>query len=437
MKLFIVTVILMLSPVLCFGQIKHMGFTTELKTPERDYHMSVYYPKLKLIGDTLFAPTNSGIYCINLKQNTDWKCYAFEGFTIVEFLKTGDKLLASSTGTRDSKDSLLFCSSDNGKTFINYTSSLLLEYERDYLPRIVQNPENANSILSLGVYSGTSKSSDFGFTWENINDYGFDYQSWYLGFHPLDTMTLFSAGEIGIFQGTIYRSSDNGSTWSTYRHPGGDNCIHHITFHPTDPNILVYSGEMTMGKSTDKGNTWVTVNLYDSGMYFYKVLFDEENPNILYASGNNRSDKGNNKIYVYRSVDMGDSWHLAYEEELNMDCEGVIDMVKFENKLIFYTIKSGLFELDLETTPVVSTPTINVQPELTVFPNPAQNILHFETDQNIEYVKIIDLSGRILQDTKIHNNDRQIDVSLLNSGYYFATFHTKNQNITKKICIIK
>jgi hypothetical protein len=45
---------------------------------------------------------------------------------------------------------------------------------------------------------------------------------------------------------------------------------------------------------------------------------------------------------------MGANWHLAFQETLDEDCGGAIEMVKYKNALIFYTRKSGLLKLDLE-----------------------------------------------------------------------------------------
>ena len=436
-KIFISVIILYVSAHhLCFGQIQSMGFSQPIVTPPSDRFSITYKPKLKLLDDTLYVCSNTGIYKKNLQDNTDWELYAFENIPVIEFVKNGNKLLAISTGTRAGSDSLLLLSNDNGQTFVNITSSHFLEYDGfNYLSRISQNPKNSNSILVLHVNSGISKSDDFGVSWKNLNEISFYNQNWHLGFHPLDTTTLFYAGETNIMAGVLCKSSDQGATWSYHSPPGGDNCIHSIAFHPTNPDILIYSGEGTMGKSIDKGETWNVSDWYNTGMYFYKVLFDEENPAILYSSGPNGKYITQDTIWVYRSTDMGNSWELAYNENLNADCGGVMDMVKYKNKLIFYTLNSGLFELDLDKT--VGIPNLTEhETSLTIFPNPAQSVFQFETDMEINKVEIMDVTGRILK-TNIINNERQIDISQFNSGIYFAVFYTKEFIIIRKIIIEK
>ncbi len=68
-----------------------------------------------------------------------------------------------------------------------------------------------------------------------------------------------------------------------------------------------------------------------------------------------------------------------------------------------------------------------------VFPNPTSNILNFTGFSDITYIKIVDLSNRIIIDNKINAmQEATINVSELQSGVYFAVI-----NNTKKIKFIK
>ena len=421
-----------------------MGFTQEITTPASDRFFHEYRPKLHLLNDTLYVSSNTGVYRKDLKRDSDWELHAFGGITVIEFVKNGDNLLAISPGTKSGRDSLMLIYNDNGKTSGNCTPQHLFEFETyNYPHRIVQNRQNPNSILLFHSCYGLSKSLDFGKSRENLNYASCGYQDWFAGFHPLDTTVIFYTGETPFFAGYIYRSEDNGLTWPSYTgypgfsylHPGGDNCIHHIAFHPDDANVLLYSGEMTVAKSTDKGITWQVKDGYGSDMYFYKILFDEENPGYLYASGRNISlSSGNDTIFVYRSTDTGETWHLAYKESLEAGCDGVIDMLKYHDRLIFYTYTSGLFELDLSTTPALSNQTIRVEPDIRVSPNPVRDRLHFETGVVIRRVDMVDSMGRMLQKTSISGNEKTVNVSALSKGVYVAIFHTaEGKKIAKKI----
>lgn len=421
----------------CMGQIKSMGFTQ--KAPNLLSSMGkVYYPKLQIMNDTLFVNSITGIYQKDMLKDGEWKLYAFKDAPVIEFVRNGNSLLASAISTTTGRDSLLLISYDNGKSYEDFTSIDFLEYEKNHLFRISQNPQNLNSILILAVYYGLYQSKDFGKKWQSLHPYSLGLDVAFTSFHPLDTTTIYYCGEGAIHNGVIYKTCNSGNAWTEYIVPGGDNCVHQIDFHPLDSNILIWGGEGNIGKSTDKGETWNIVDLYYTGMYFYKVLFDKDNPNILYASGvpgRYPPDK-QDSIWVYRSIDTGDTWHLAYQEYLGTNGGGVIDMVKYKDKLIFYTRELGVLELDVKTTPVIPN-SINVvtKHELSVYPNPAVNTIYFDTDLLISGIDIINSIGSTVQKDVIPKNGKSIDVSRLNEGIYLAVFHVDNRKITKKICI--
>lgn len=421
---------------LCSEQIRPMGFTQKVITPNGSFHQ--YYPKLQIMNDTLFVSSNTGIYMKDLIHNSGWELYAFEGSPIVEFVRNGNELLANSMGDRNGQDRLLLFSDDNGKTCADYTTALFLENHGRgrLLFRITQNPQNPNSLLTLTAGEGVFKSKDFGKNWTSMYPYSLGYDIAFISYHPLDTAAIFYSGETPFMSGQIYSSYNSGVTWTSYEITGGDNCVHQIAFHPTNPDIMVFGGEGVFGKSTDKGKTWEIKNHWNDPncLYFIKVLFDEENPDILYSSGYSSYSTRKDTIYVYRSTDMGDTWSLAYKEYSGVDCGIIIDMVKYKNKLIFYSRNCGLFELDVNTIPL-SIQTTDIKPDVNIYPNPVRNTLYFNTKANVERIEIIDATGRIIQKTIVPENENAVNVSQLSKGIYFATFHTNGQKITKNLYI--
>ncbi len=418
-----------------FGQLTSIGFISEVKEDNSNRDRG-YHPFLRLMGDTLYVCTPSGIYVKDLRKQADFEAYAFRGRKIIEFVKNGNRLIAVSLGSEAKtgiEDSVLLFSEDNGKTFIDYTAPDF----KGYLWKISQNPLNKNEIFA-GTFGQILKSSDFGKNWELLATPNC-FPIWFMSFHPADISTFYFSGETYIFQGVIWKSKDRQKTWSRYRHPGGDNSIHCIAFHPRNPDILVYSGEGAMGKSTDRGETWKSIDLYKSRMYFYKVLFDEEQPHILYASGTRGHShiNNNNTLYVYCSTDTGDSWHCVYKEPLKEDCGGVLDMVKYKDKLIFYTRKSGLFALDTKDTKDIplSNEKIPEMLEISVYPNPVRSILYFRSQIPVLQINVLDMSGQTLIEQKNSEHTGRVDVSHLPSGTYPVIFHTDNGVVTKKIIV--
>jgi len=65
---------------------------------------------------------------------------------------------------------------------------------------------------------------------------------------------------------------------------------------------------------------------------------------------------------------------------------------------------------------------------ISIYPNPVQNNLKINTDFPIDYIKIYTLQGQLINETK----NKQIDVSLLSSGLYFASITIDGKNSIKK-----
>ena len=312
-----------------------------------------FNPKLKLLDDVLYVCHNKGIFSKKLnEEDSKWELCAFGGLPVIDFVKKGDKILAVANVGIYQTDKMLLLTHIGGNTYNDLTSSVFLENENGYnaLWRIAQHPQNADIVLVYSRY-GVFISENFGESWRSLKNFSVIYGAYHdLAFHPLDANTIFYAGETIADMGFIDKSSNSGNTWSIYQTPD-INCVHSIAFHPTNPNILVYSGEAAFGKSDDKGNTWKWINLRDEAdMYFHKVLFDENNPEILYASGvDAREPLETSEIFLYRSTDTGNSWHLAHRENLGTAGNGqVYDMVKYKNKIFFYSYGCGIVELKLE-----------------------------------------------------------------------------------------
>ncbi len=105
---------------------------------------------------------------------------------------------------------------------------------------------------------------------------------------------------------------------------------------------------------------------------------------------------------------------------------------------IYLTVSDGEF------TSCTDTVVINVVAEITcikgvennivsVFPNPAEDIIHIRSNNNIISISITDITGKIiLQQNKRTNS---VDISKLEKGIYFIIIYEKENQITEKIII--
>ena len=69
----------------------------------------------------------------------------------------------------------------------------------------------------------------------------------------------------------------------------------------------------------------------------------------------------------------------------------------------------------------------NKQVEITIFPNPVQNILSFQTQEAIKEVFVYDVLGKKINITKI--SDKSLDVSVLSKGLYILKIVGENDTM--------
>lgn len=236
-----------------------------------------------------------------------------------------------------------------------------------------------------------------------------------------------------ISEAMISRSKDNGKTWDRYTYKAftfGD-----IAFHPQNPDVIFLAFEEGVAKTTDRGNNWKGSQKIARNID--KVLLDARNPDILYALDNilyvEEEATGSS---VYRSTDGGESWHLYYELIYDEKVGWPMDVVCYRNKMFFYTNRAKVFYLDLDDLTVSAERQIHV-PQLREYPNPVRDILHFETEENLDRVVIADMSGRVVKTKTLSGSEREISVSDLRAGMYAVCFYTNNGSVWKKIAVMK
>jgi photosystem II stability/assembly factor-like uncharacterized protein len=410
----------------CYAQLNYLGLKEELTPPPGEYVGSLK-PKMQLMDDYLYVPTYSGIYRKQLSVATaNWELYAFEGQPISDFVKNGDHILAI---TNKTSDSLMLSSVDNGSTFSDYTPAHFFAIENfNRLYRISQNKQNPNSIIVLHLTYGLSKSTDFGATWTNLNDFTGGYQDRFADFHPSDSLTIYYGGETENFSSYIQHTSDGGLTWNRTDNTD-NNCVHFIAADPDNPDLVLSASEGRITRSLDRGLTWEQPYWVDEYFYIYKILFEADGPGGIFAGGTITDT--NNAIVVFRSVDEGVSWQVAYEESLEEN-GGIKDMLQYEDQLIFLTGNEGVYTLDINLLDAY----IPTYKSFAVYPNPASNFLEYQGDSEVTTITIADIQGRKIR-TETGNKQKQhkIDISGLSQGTYLVTFHVERGQITKKIII--
>ncbi len=104
---------------------------------------------------------------------------------------------------------------------------------------------------------------------------------------------------------------------------------------------------------------------------------------------------------------------------------------RYEEGLIYLDIVNEAGDVATFYTTTLSNTSFE-KVELSMYPNPASNLLHIETNQtNVTAVEIFDVLGKQVMQVK-PANQRELDVSQLTNGMYFLKVSTSEGELTRK-----
>ena len=165
------------------------------------------------------------------------------------------------------------------------------------------------------------------------------------------------------------------------------------------------------GVFVDWGNlNWQIYNQANSGMTVSAstcIFIDENDVQFIGTEQNGM---------VKRT--MPDSWEYYTSANSDLADNGIHALIKDQNGLLWI----GTYQSGLQSLKTAPTATVEISENFKFYPNPATEILFFETDNPINSVKIFDQSGRYHETTLQANS---IDVKHLPNGTYIIELETE------------
>ncbi len=67
-----------------------------------------------------------------------------------------------------------------------------------------------------------------------------------------------------------------------------------------------------------------------------------------------------------------------------------------------------------------------------LYPNPANDMININSDQEIEFIKVVSLYGQLIKTIETKDYSEEIDISNLQSGVYYVLIHLNGEVITQK-----
>jgi hypothetical protein len=395
-------------------------------------------PLLKLKQDTLFVPTQDGLFKKPVLSNdTVWIPAGFQGMKINDFVLIGQDSIVCVVDSTEGNT--IFISVDNGGSFTNSTNGFGgtgIDFQAG--TRIDVNPDNHHELIAMSG-SCVARSANFGGSWTPIYlTWGYSvYQPAVLRYHPLNSTHLYSGGELSLFDSYLAYTVDSGTTWEISA-VESNNAVNGIAFHPTHTDTILIGKEGKISRSDDSGLTWSDVYLTPNYEYIYAVVYDATNANTLYAAG--AINGTNDTVRIFRSPDSGSSWAEWVTEAFPGSDKQVISMVMYNDILCLLTRDhsgnlTGVYKLDATTAAVPETGNTD---QMSIFPNPFSSETTLQTVQPLTNatLTISNCFGQTVQQLH-HISGQTITLSRedLPSGLYVIRLTEGNTVYTNKLII--
>ena len=275
---------------------------------------------LKLIDNYLYACAGKdGLFRLNLNNsNNQWEYLGFAdkglykqldyGVTSIVKIPSTNELLIGIATHRDSSETGLFRSSDNGITWTTSDSGIGSEQyqKRSEIVTLIIDIYSTNTLYA-GLTATIYKSIDGGLSWNlkrGIHGTGLGINSIIIA--QTKPNQIWAGGESSRFAPYLLHSTNFGETWSDpIRFPENfgpffvDNAVYDIAIDPNDENTLYFGMLGVIGKTTDKGETFQRILGWDDGIYrYWRLGMNPNNSNEIFATG----------FYLYRTLDGGKTW---------------------------------------------------------------------------------------------------------------------------------
>lgn len=278
-----------------------------------------------------------------------------------------------------------------------------------------QDPQQNNTIYV--AYNTVYKSVNKGATWSAISqNFGANLDN--LKLAPSNNQIIYASNA-----GVLFRTTDGGATnWVQMTSPGG--AINAIAVHPTNPNKIAVatSSSNRVLVSEDGGVSWINFKKNLPNFSALAVVWQDNITNGLYVG----MDFG-----IFYIDDTFTDWQ-PYSNNLPNVIINELEINDADGKIYAATYGRGLWASPVAEV-VLGTSDVLNSASITVYPNPAGDVLQLASDRQFDgTVRIFDNSGKLLLYLSEIQQNEQIDISGLANGVYFIRIESEIGSATKK-----
>ncbi|MBR1680991.1 T9SS type A sorting domain-containing protein [bacterium] len=157
-------------------------------------------------------------------------------------------------------------------------------------------------------------------------------------------------------------------------------------------------------------DAWGEAN-WQNGFSAAYQLYQQEQKNAFAAqTGNISLDNLNNGVTY-------GGWFFG------LDGQSITSMDQIYPAFVSFTTGAGVGLNDAENTSV------------SVYPNPASELVKVNTNNNIDNVELINTLGQVVYTSEVNNNATQINVAGMQKGTYFVKINANGKSFTSKVIL--
>ncbi len=289
---------------------------------------------VKLLGDSLYAATDSGLYVLPLSdQSSGWVHLGLGGIKITALLVLNPDTIFAGT---DSGDVSIYRTTNGGQEWILFENgygggSFYPVFSFESLQG------NMNIIFATG-YAVTARSSDCGESWQVVfggngpdDWYPIAVKVWFVKADPNTPDIIWTGGETAILSARLAKSTNGGDDWADVDLPYiGDNACHDVAVVHGNSDLLYASAEGKVYESDDGGDSWSTI--LTNSLYLYIIESDSLRQDILYTSGGQKD----NPLTIWTSENGGADWSSVSDSTHEDNWAWDMILVSRENHNILY-----------------------------------------------------------------------------------------------------
>ncbi len=112
--------------------------------------------------------------------------------------------------------------------------------------------------------------------------------------------------------------------------------------------------------------------------------------------------------------------------ELLSGCGSIANNIDFQNAL--YATEAEC-ELCLSSNGILE----DAFGSIVVYPNPVQEVLHIQSNMEINHIKIFNIAGNVIFESNTQGQEYSLDIQNWSSGLYFVQIHTTNNVLITKV----